>query len=66
MLASQRRKCECLYFVRNDASEKEADGEANGAKEVDEQGYVLYYLSTCATVCANVSEMDIDKHLITF
>ena len=42
LLASLRRKCERLYFVRDDASEKEADAEDNGAKEGDGQGYVLY------------------------
>ena len=32
---------DCI-FVRDDASEKEADAEDNGAKEGDGQGYVLY------------------------
>ena len=44
------KKIEWLYFVRNDASKKEADGEANGAKEGDGQGYVLYWLLNCVTV----------------
>ena len=43
-LASQRRKCKYLYFVRDDAPEKDAAAEANDAKEVDDQGYVLYWL----------------------
>ena len=40
-LASQRRKCQYLYFVRDNALEKEADTEANSAKAVDGQGYLL-------------------------
>ena len=40
ILASQRRKCKYLYFVRDDAPEKEADADANDAKEADAQGYV--------------------------
>ena len=43
-LASQRRKCKYLYFVRDDAPEKDAAAEANDAREVDAQGYVLYWL----------------------
>ena len=43
-LASQRRKCKYFYFVRDDAPEKDAAAEANDAREVDDQGYVLYWL----------------------
>ena len=33
-----------FYFVRDDALEKDAAAEANDAREVDDQGYVLYWL----------------------
>ena len=39
-----RRKCEFLYFLRDDAPEKEVEA-TNDAKEVDDQGYVLFMLT---------------------
>ena len=43
-ILTSSRKILILIFFRDDAPEKDADVDANEAKEGDAQGYVLYWM----------------------